>query len=64
MFQHHKFSGHSSEDLDGYLAYFLELAHTVKVNGLPHEVIKMILFPFFVEGQGEIVVSMPSPRIH
>ena len=29
MVQQHQFGGHSSEDLNGHLAYFLELAHTV-----------------------------------
>ena len=38
--------GYSSEDPNEHMAYFLELAHTVKVNGMPHDVIKMSLFPF------------------
>ena len=46
MVQQHQFGGHSSEDPNGHLAYFLELAHIVKVNGVTHDVIKMSLFPF------------------
>ena len=46
MVQQNQFGGHSYEDPNGHLAYFLELTHVVKVNGVPHDVIKMSLFSF------------------
>ena len=46
MVQQHQFGGHSFEDPNGHLVYFLELAHRIKVNGVPYDVIKMSLFPF------------------
>ena len=46
MVQQHQFGGNFSEDLNGHLAYFLELANIVAVNGVPHDVIKISLFPF------------------
>ena len=51
MVQRHQFGGHSSKNPNGHLAYFLELVHTVKVNGVPHDVIKMSLFPFSLKAK-------------
>ena len=45
----HQFVGHSLEDLNGHVAYFLELAHTIKVNEVPHDVIKISLFLFLLK---------------
>ena len=46
MVQQNQFGGHSSEDPNGHMGYFLELAHSVKVNGVLHDEIKISLFRF------------------
>ena len=46
MVQQQQFGGLPSEDPNNQLSSFLELCDTVKYNGVPHDTIKLQLFPF------------------
>ena len=46
MVQQHQFTGHPTEDPNEHLGRFLQMANTVKLNGVRPEVIKLHLFPF------------------
>ena len=46
MVQQQQFGGLLSEDLHNHLSSFLELCDTVKYNSVPHDTIKLQLFPF------------------
>ena len=57
MVQQNQFGGHSSEDPNGHMAYFLELAHSVKVNGVLHDEIKMSLFRFSLKRRQNLGIN-------
>ncbi|XP_047979067.1 uncharacterized protein LOC125220986 [Salvia hispanica] len=44
------FSGRPTEDPNMHLAKFLEIANTIKLNGVPEDTIKLRLFPFSLTG--------------
>ena len=46
MVQQNQFIGHPIEDPNEHIGRFLEMANTVKLNGVRLEVIKLHLFPF------------------
>ena len=46
MVQQNQYGGLPHEDLNVHLATFLEIADTVKMNGVIEDVIRMLLFPF------------------
>jgi hypothetical protein len=46
MVQHNQFSGTGIESPHTYIRNFLEYGNTLKCNGVPHDFIKMQLFPF------------------
>jgi hypothetical protein len=46
MVQHNKFSGTGIESPHTHIRNFLEYCNTLKCNGVPHDFIKMQLFPF------------------
>ncbi|XP_009616481.1 uncharacterized protein [Nicotiana tomentosiformis] len=47
------FSRDASEDPHGHLIDFLKLVETTKYNGVPHEAIKLRLFPFSLKGDAK-----------
>ena len=46
MVQQHQFTGHPSEDPNEHLGSFMRMAHTVKLNRVKPDVIKLQLSPF------------------
>ena len=48
MVQENQYRGLPHEDLNVYLATFLEIANTIKMNGVIEDVIRMRLFPFLL----------------
>ena len=46
MVQQNQFTGHPSEDPNEHIGRFLQMANTVKLNGVMPDVIKLHMFPF------------------
>ncbi|XP_057772985.1 uncharacterized protein LOC130992391 [Salvia miltiorrhiza] len=46
MVQQNQYGGKAVEDPNAHLAQFLELCSTVKINGVPDDIIRLRLFPF------------------
>ena len=46
MVQQNQYEGLAHEDPNVHLAIFLEIADTIKMNGVTKDVIRMRLFPF------------------
>ena len=49
MVQHHHFGRHLSENHNAHISTFLDLCDTIKMNGVPHDVIKLRFFPFLLK---------------
>ena len=63
MIQQNQFSGNgvSDEDAHAHLLNFLEICSTIKMNGVPPEVIQLRLFPFSLRDKAKIwLSSMPA----
>jgi len=48
MMQSIQFGGTAGEDLHNHVRKFLQLAHTIKINGISTDTIRLMLFPFSV----------------
>ena len=51
MVQQNQYGGLPYEDPNVHLVTFLEIADTVKMNGVTEDVIRMRLFPFSLRGK-------------
>ena len=63
MVQQNQFggSGAADEDANAHLISFLEICGTIKINGVPPEVIQLRLFPFSLRDKAKIwLSSMPA----
>ena len=67
MVQQNQFGGNGANEEDAYahLFNFLEICDTIKINGVPPEVIQLRLFPFSLRDKAKIwLSSMPAGTFH
>nr|GEZ75727.1 reverse transcriptase domain-containing protein [Tanacetum cinerariifolium] len=56
------FSGHDKEDPHAHIRYFNKITFTMRVPNVPNSTIKLMLFPFLLEGAAQIWLEKEPPR--
>nr|GEZ30913.1 reverse transcriptase domain-containing protein [Tanacetum cinerariifolium] len=56
------FFGHDKEDPHAHIRYFNKITSTMRVPNVPSSSIKLMLFPFSLEGAARIWLEKESPR--
>ena len=56
------FHGFENDDPHGHIRRFTKITETIRVNQVPHDVIKMILFPFSLEGAARTWLEKEPPN--
>ena len=65
MQQNYKFHGLPLEDPHQFLAEFLQICDTVKINGVNPEVYRLMLFPFAIRDRARIwLYSQPKESLN
>nr|GEX69658.1 reverse transcriptase domain-containing protein [Tanacetum cinerariifolium] len=54
--------GHEKEDPHAHLRYFNKITSTMRVSNVPNSTIKLMLFPFSLEGAARIWLEKEPPR--
>nr|GFA76431.1 reverse transcriptase domain-containing protein [Tanacetum cinerariifolium] len=62
LVQNKQFFGHEKEDPHAHLRYFNKITSTMRVSNVPNTTIKLILFPFSLEGAIRIWLEKEPPR--
>nr|GEZ30680.1 reverse transcriptase domain-containing protein [Tanacetum cinerariifolium] len=62
LVQNKQFCGHDKEDPHAHIRYFNKIASTMRVPNVPSSSIKLILFPFSLEGAPWIWLEKEPPR--
>nr|GEU57508.1 hypothetical protein [Tanacetum cinerariifolium] len=62
LVQNKQFFGHEKEDPHAHLRYFNKIASTMRVSNVPNSTIKLMLFPFSIEGAARIWLEKEPPR--
>nr|GEU42829.1 reverse transcriptase domain-containing protein [Tanacetum cinerariifolium] len=62
LVHNNQFFGHDKEDLHAHVRYFNKIASTMKFPNVPNTSIKLILFPFSLEGAARIWLEEEPPR--
>nr|GEX82209.1 reverse transcriptase domain-containing protein [Tanacetum cinerariifolium] len=62
LVQNKQFFGHDKEDSYAHVRYFNKITSTLKFPNLPNTSIKIILFPFSLEGVARIWLEKEPPR--
>nr|GFC21330.1 reverse transcriptase domain-containing protein [Tanacetum cinerariifolium] len=62
LVQNKQFFGHDKEDLHAHIRYFNKIASTLKFSNVPNTSIKLMLFPFSLEGAARIWLEKEPPR--
>nr|GFC04635.1 reverse transcriptase domain-containing protein [Tanacetum cinerariifolium] len=57
-----QFYGHDKEDLHAHIRYFNKITATLKFLNVPNTSIKLMLFPFSLEGAARIWLKKEPPR--
>nr|GFA68469.1 hypothetical protein [Tanacetum cinerariifolium] len=57
-----QFFGHEKEDPHAHLRYFNKITSTTRVLNVPNPTIKLMLFPFSLEGAAQIWLEKEPPR--
>nr|GFC38635.1 reverse transcriptase domain-containing protein [Tanacetum cinerariifolium] len=62
LVQNKKFLGHDKEDPHAHIRYFTKITSTMRVPNVPSSSIKLMLFPFSLEGAAQIWLEKEPPR--
>nr|GFB74558.1 reverse transcriptase domain-containing protein [Tanacetum cinerariifolium] len=62
LVQNKQFFGHEKEDPHAHLCYFNKITSTMRVSNIPNSTIKIMLFPFSLEGAARIWLEKEPPR--
>nr|GEW39244.1 DNA-directed DNA polymerase [Tanacetum cinerariifolium] len=62
LVQNKQFFGHEKEDPHAHLRYFNKISSTMRVSNVPNSTIKLMLFPFSLEGAARIWLEKEPPR--
>nr|GEW11104.1 reverse transcriptase domain-containing protein [Tanacetum cinerariifolium] len=62
LVQNKQFFGHDKEDLHAHVRYFYKITSTLKFPNVPNTSIKLMLFPFSLEGAARIWLEKEPPR--
>nr|GEW09107.1 reverse transcriptase domain-containing protein [Tanacetum cinerariifolium] len=63
LVQNKKFYGHDKEDPHAHIHYFNKITATLKFPNVPNTSIKLMLFPFSLEGAARIWLEKEPPRL-
>nr|GEZ78042.1 hypothetical protein [Tanacetum cinerariifolium] len=62
LVQNNQFFGHDKEDPHAHIRYFNKITSTMKVPNVPSSSIKLMLFPFSLDGAARIWLEKEPPR--
>nr|GEZ66491.1 reverse transcriptase domain-containing protein [Tanacetum cinerariifolium] len=62
LLQHRGFFGHDKEDPHAHIRYFNKITSMMRVPNIPNSTIKLMLFPFSLEGVAQIWLEKEPPR--
>nr|GFA37187.1 hypothetical protein [Tanacetum cinerariifolium] len=62
LVQNKQFFGHDKEDPHAHVRYFNKITSTLKFSNIPNTLIKLMLFPFSLEGAARIWLEKEPPR--
>nr|GEV00541.1 reverse transcriptase domain-containing protein [Tanacetum cinerariifolium] len=62
LVQNKQFFGHDKEDPHAHIRYFNKITSTMRVPNIPSSSIKLMLFPFSLEGAARIWLEKEAPR--
>nr|GEY57415.1 reverse transcriptase domain-containing protein [Tanacetum cinerariifolium] len=62
LVQNKQFFGHDKEDPHAHIRYFNKITSTMRVPNVPNSTIKLMLFPFSLEGAARIWLEKELPR--
>nr|GEU37109.1 DNA-directed DNA polymerase [Tanacetum cinerariifolium] len=62
LVQNKQFFGHDKEDPHAHIRYFNKITSTMRVPNVPSSSIKLMLFPFSLEGAARIWLKKEAPR--
>nr|GEV20314.1 reverse transcriptase domain-containing protein [Tanacetum cinerariifolium] len=62
LVQNKQFFRHEKEDPDAHVRYFNKITSTLKFPNVPNTSIKLMLFPFYLEGAARIWLEKEPPR--
>nr|GEZ42318.1 hypothetical protein [Tanacetum cinerariifolium] len=62
LVQNKQLFGHDKEDPHAYIRYFNKITSTMRVPNVPKSTIKLMLFPFSLEGAARIWLEKEPPR--
>nr|GFB18031.1 reverse transcriptase domain-containing protein [Tanacetum cinerariifolium] len=62
LVQNKQFFGHDKEDPHAHIRYFNKITSTMRVQNVPNSTIKLMLFPFSLEGAAWIWLEKEPPR--
>nr|GFA24449.1 hypothetical protein [Tanacetum cinerariifolium] len=62
LVQNKQFFGHDKEDPNAHIRYFNKITSTMRVPNVPSSLIKLMLFPFSLEGAARIWLEKEPPR--
>nr|GEW73241.1 hypothetical protein [Tanacetum cinerariifolium] len=62
LVQNKQFFGHDKEDPHAHIRYFNKITSTLKFPNISNTSIKLMLFPFFLEGAAQIGLEKEPPR--